>query len=110
SQYALLGLNAGRQAGAKIDRTVWESIRDFYQTTQSKVMRDAGGWGYHTDNVHESCRLTMSIAGLCGMQIVTQELNKNRQGLRPDGTAQFCGVYVEDEAIRKALAWLSATD
>jgi hypothetical protein len=110
SQYALLGLNAGRQAGATIDRAVWESIRDFYQSTQSKVLRDNGGWAYRTENPHEASRLTMTVAGLCGMQVVSLELNKNRQGLREDGTAAHCGVYVEDDAIKKALAWLSATD
>src|SRR5947209_759260 len=30
SQYALLGLHEGHLAGAKIDRDVWETIRDFY--------------------------------------------------------------------------------
>ena len=39
SQYALLGLNAGRQAGAKIDRAVWESIRDFYQSPSDQNRR-----------------------------------------------------------------------
>jgi Domain of unknown function (DUF4159) len=110
SQYALLGLHAGRQVGAKIDIAVWESIRDYYQTSQSKVLRDAGGWPYQSDRGGQQSRLTMTIAGLCGMQIVSLELDKNRQGLRPDGTAEHCGVYVEDETIKRALAWLSATD
>lgn len=108
SQYALLGLHAARLAGANIDISVWESIRDFYKSSQSIVLRDAGGWPYQSDRGAAPARLTMTIAGLCGMAIVTQELNKNRQGLRPDGTAEFCGQYVEDDAIRKALAWLSA--
>ena len=42
TQYALLGLHAGHQAGAKIDRDVWESIRDFYIRTQQAD----GGWVY----------------------------------------------------------------
>ncbi len=108
SQYALLGLHAGRLAGANIDINVWESIREYYKSSQSIVIRDAGGWPYQSPQ--SLSRLTMTIAGVCGMAIVTQELNTNRQGLRPDGTAQFCGVYVEDEAIRRAMAWLSAPD
>ena len=42
TQYALLGLHAGQQAGAKIDRAVWESIRELYIRTQT----EDGGWYY----------------------------------------------------------------
>src|SRR5262249_50690020 len=34
TQYALLGLHAGKMAGAKIDRAIWEMIRAYYINTQ----------------------------------------------------------------------------
>lgn len=105
SQYALLGLAAGRAAGAKVDKAIWEQIRDYYLGTQmTGLPSDEGGWGYITGR---SSELTMTVAGLCGLEICAAELNKSHQGLRPDGTAENCGVYREDPARRKALEWLS---
>src|SRR5205814_97418 len=45
SQYALLGLHAGRQAGAKIARPIWDAIFRFYEGTQEAD----GGWVYSYD-------------------------------------------------------------
>src|SRR5439155_14726483 len=45
TQYALLGLHAGKQAGARIDRSVWQEIQDFYVATQT----EDGGWIYSLD-------------------------------------------------------------
>ncbi|HEX4592429.1 MAG TPA: hypothetical protein VH120_21035, partial [Gemmataceae bacterium] len=42
SQYALLGLYAGNQAGAHIEPAIWESIFQYYKTTQ----KPDGGWIY----------------------------------------------------------------
>lgn len=109
TQYALLGLHAGRQGGAKIDAGVWQKIRDFYVNTQSEGGPEAGGWPYHTDRGRiGGGTLTMTVAGLCGLQIVGQELNKSRQELQADGTARKCGRYPEDDAVKKALDWLAA--
>src|SRR5262249_31262718 len=104
SQYALLGLHAGRMAGIPIDIAVWRSIGEYYVNTQAQGPGEEGGWGYR---LGMSSIQTMTIAGLCGLQIVALELNKSRQGLRPDGTAERCGIYPENEAIEKALAWLA---
>lgn len=108
TQYALLGLFAGQVAGAKIDPAVWKSIRDFYVGTQSDAAGDIGGWPYHPERGGRRSTLTMTVAGLCGLQMSAQVLNTSRQGLQPDGTATDCGKYPEDGAIRKALDWLAA--
>jgi hypothetical protein len=106
SQYALLGLHAGRSAGAKVDRQVWTQIRDFYRSTQTNTRGDEGGWSYRNERGQRQSTLTMTIAGLCGLQICSFELDRGQQGLQPDGTATNCGNYPENEAIRKALQWL----
>lgn len=103
SQYALLGLHAGRQAGAKIDKSVWESIHTFYKDTQQAD----GGWVYSFDYVNRGSSLTMTIAGICGLSIAGQELNAGRRSLRPDGSDPKCGDYPENEPIGKALDWLA---
>jgi hypothetical protein len=102
SQYALLGLYAGRQAGAKVDDAVWETIFDFYKRTQ---LPD-GAWYYSIDYGERNARLTMSVAGLCGLEIAGQQINMKRRKLAPDGSDPQCGIYPENEPIRKALAWL----
>jgi hypothetical protein len=103
TQYALLGLHEGHQAGAKIDRAVWEGLRDFYIRTQVPA-QNGGGWGYHTG---QPATLTMTTAGLCGLYIAGLELNEGRETLRPDGTADRCGVYAENRPLAKAHAWIN---
>jgi hypothetical protein len=110
AQYALLGLHAGYYAGAKIDSDTWKQIRDYYQDSQGNNPLDSGGWGYHPSQGRVGATLTMTIAGLCGLQMCAQVLNQNRQELLPDGSARNCGKYEEDDAIRKALQWLEALD
>jgi hypothetical protein len=102
SQYALLGLYAGRQAGAKVDDAVWQAIFDFYKRTQLAE----GGWNYGYGQL--APRLTMSVAGLCGLEIAGQQINMTRRRLRADGSDPECGKYAENEPIRKALDFLES--
>jgi hypothetical protein len=102
TQYALLGLHAGRVAGAKIPREVWELIRDYYVRTQ----QPDHGWIYNP-TFNNSTTLTMTTAGLCGLLISGMELNAGREVLRPDGTADNCGVYVENQPAAQALGWVA---
>jgi hypothetical protein len=99
TQYALLGLHAGRQAGAKISREVWQSIQDFYIRTQ----QGDGSWVYTPGT---SPRLTMTTAGLCGLLISGAELNAGRETLQPDGSATNCGHYAENRPAATALGWI----
>jgi len=101
TQYALLGLHAGRQAGATIDRAVWESIRAYYLDSQ----HPDGAWHYSADRLEG--RLTMTTAGLCGLVISGMELNQGREKLQPDGSATNCGVYEENEPAARALGWIN---
>lgn len=112
TQYALLGLWAGRQAGATIDQPVWEAIYEYYKTTQTKAGLDshgqpAAGWTYaHGERGNPT--LTMTAAGVCGLYIAAQELADNKQGLNDEtGVAANCGVYPEDETLAKGMHWLA---
>ncbi len=105
TQYALLGLHEGRQAGAKIDASVWETIQDYYKQKQ----RADGGWGYGVtaDGIdNNASELAMSTAGLCGLIISGMELNDRRETIRADGTAEQCGVYEENKHIARALTYI----
>jgi hypothetical protein len=104
TQYALLGLHAGKLAGAKIDQATWKELQDFYVNSQ---LAD-GGWPYLPPMQQRGeSTMTMTVAGLCGLFIAGLEQNIGRQKLRPDGTAENCGVYEDNKAIARGLAWLS---
>jgi hypothetical protein len=106
TQYALLGLHEAQQAGIKIDREVWDSIRDYYLNTQFR-----GGYGYEFDwgnnRPREDPRFTMTTAGLCGLIIAGSDLNVGRETPRGDGSWNNCGHYEENRAVANALEWLA---
>jgi hypothetical protein len=102
SQYAMLGLNAGKQAGAKIDAETWKEIQTFYQHAQ----QPDGGWNYMNHSQKGSASLTMTTAGFCSLHIAGLELSKGRQGLGPDGVAARCGQYEEDRSLAAAMKWI----
>jgi hypothetical protein len=104
TQYALLGLHAGRLAGARIDRSVWHAIQDYYVSTQ----QPDGGWVYNPDpGMGRETTLTMTTAGLCGLLISGMELNTGREVIQADGTAINCGVYAENKPVKDALGWIA---
>ena len=104
SQYALLGLHAGRLAGARIEREVWDQIEQYYKTAQD----EDGGWVYSFDYGNRGPTLTMTIAGLCSLHIVDLELNASRRQIPSTAIDPQCGIYEDNEAIQKALDWLAA--
>jgi hypothetical protein len=104
TQYALLGLHAGKTAGIKIPARVWQSIRDYYQREQ----QEDGGWLYSRRGTPHGAgsSLTMTTAGLSGLLIAGMELNEGRESPRGDGSFNACGVYKENEPVARALAWI----
>lgn len=102
TQYALLGLHAGKQAGVPIGKEVWESIRDFYIRTQTPE----GAWIYNHMIRLMGPRLTMTTAGLCGLLIAGMELADSREKLNPDGSAVNCGDYAENRPVAAAVRWV----
>lgn len=113
TQYALLGLWAGRQAGAKIDRSVWESIQEFYKSSQCNSTMNArglpmAGWTYMNESKAARGTLTMTAAGVSGLYISSLEANENQQQLNDaTGVAAKCGFYPDDDAIAKGMRYLA---
>lgn len=113
TQYALLGLWAGRQAGANIDKSVWEAIQEYYTSTQTAARMNGrglpvAGWQYQNEGRKGDGTLTMTAAGVCGLYIAALEANDSKQELdEKTGVAAKCGVYPEDDAIAKGMRWLA---
>jgi hypothetical protein len=109
SQYALLGLLAGRHAGIKIPQKDWEEIQQFYVESQVKVGNDMGGWPYRPDSVGTPSQ-TMTLAGAAGLYITGLEQNIGKQKIDEDTgflkDPKLCGVYDENEALGRAMRWL----
>ncbi|MGL6095864.1 MAG: DUF4159 domain-containing protein, partial [Fimbriiglobus sp.] len=105
TQYALLGLYAGKQAGAKIDDAVWREIRTLYLTSQGKDGPDGGYWSYDTKFSEPS--FTMTAAGVSGLLIAGMGLNEDQQKLDPrTGVAAACGAYAENDPLARGMNWL----
>jgi hypothetical protein len=105
TQYALLGLYAGKMAGAKIDDTLWKEIQDLYLTTMMSEGKQSGSWSYVQSDRESS--FTMTVAGVCGLLIARMAMSESGQKLNADtGVAASCGVYPEGDAIRKGMNWI----
>ncbi len=104
TQYALLGLYAAQQAGAKIDNQVWKDIQELYLSMISKG-RDEGDWSY-IEGVRRPS-FTMTVAGVSGLIIARMGLEDSPQQLDPKtGIAAKCGDYPEGDAIRRGMNWI----
>jgi hypothetical protein len=101
TEFALLGLDAGRRAGARIDRKVWEAIRVYYLATQQADH----GWMYNL-GFRTPTTMTMTTAGLCGLLLCDQVLDAGREQPAADGRANACGNYADANQLAAALAWI----
>jgi hypothetical protein len=69
THFAIMGLHAAAQAGAKVDADIWQQIRDYYAATQKKD----GGWQYTgTDVGAAPSTQSMTLAGLLGLTIAVK--------------------------------------
>lgn len=102
TQYALLGLYEAQRAGAKIERGLWQEIREYYERTQ----RPDGGWSYINDRTGSS--LTMTTAGLCGLLLADMEAKTGGETYLPSGTVKDCGNYNDERNrhIGRAIHWI----
>jgi hypothetical protein len=66
THFAVMGLHAAAQAGAKIDAKVWREVRAMYVRTQLKE----GGWTYY--NERGGASFSMTTCGLLGLAVVGQ--------------------------------------
>jgi hypothetical protein len=109
TQYALLGLFAAKQAGARIDDKVWKGILDYYARTQLPRGPAAEFWAYYNGALDNKPSISMSVAGVCGLLIASMGLDQSEQGLDPKtGVAANCGVYDKDSALARGMNWVGA--
>ncbi len=108
TQYALLGLYAGKLAGAKIDEEVWRQIRSLYLNTIKKDGPEAGYWRYIEERIAgERGSFTMTVAGVCGLIIAEMALAEDEQKLNTvTGVAANCGKYVSNDALHRGMNWI----
>ncbi|HVK16317.1 MAG TPA: DUF4159 domain-containing protein [Fimbriiglobus sp.] len=108
TQYAVLGLYAGKQAGAKIDDEVWKQIRQLYIDSQRPEGQEAGFWQYTESGGLSGPSFTMTVAGASGLVIAGMGLNESRQGLDPaTGVARNCGKYDSNGPLQKGMNWIA---
>ncbi|MFO0936261.1 MAG: DUF4159 domain-containing protein [Gemmataceae bacterium] len=112
TQYALLGLYAGKMAGAKIEDSIWKQVRDLY-------MRDAEDdngdkkltfWRYKPLHKHSlnGASFSMTTAGICGLVIARMAQTESEQQLNAvTGVAANCGVYLSDEKIERGMNYIA---
>ena len=105
TQYALLGLYAAKQAGAKIPDNVWKAIQDYYTRYQA-TDGTSGYWTYYNERGPGS--ISMTVAGVCGLLIAAMGLDQSEQKLNPDtGVAEFFGLYSENTPVAKGMNWVA---
>ncbi len=108
TQYALLGLYAGKQAGAKITDEVWKQLRQLYIDSQKPDGQDAGYWTYVEAGALSGPSFTMTVAGASGLVISGMGLDASEQGLNPaTGVAKNCGKYALNAPLNKAMNWIA---
>jgi hypothetical protein len=88
-------------AGVQVPEKELQAIQRIYLNSQRE-----GGWSYKPGQKDNS--MTMTSAGLCNMVITGMDLARGKARLRPDGSAEDCGVYTDNEPITKALEWIGA--
>ena len=108
TQYALLGLYAGKQAGAKIPDADWEAIYRLYLTSQEQLPDGTGRWAYslNRENFNPS-HYNMTVAGVSGLVIASLGWGRSQQQLDPStGVAAKCGFYEENAALKRGLNYV----
>ena len=101
SQYAMLALWYARQAGVAVPRDVWVEIHNYYHAhqTQGRLV-DLLPRVTAPMPTRPKPSMTMTVAGLCGLQIAGMELNGGREQWQQGGVFKNCGVYGDDSIAR----------
>ncbi len=98
TQYALLGLQAAKEAGVEIPEDFWQACQRYWIDRQNK---QAGSWGYRSDSASGS----MTSAGISSLVIAGREQQQVQKGSYK-GEAVRCAGVKEDKYIRAAADWL----
>lgn len=110
TQYALLGLYAGKLAGATVSDETWRQVRDLYLRDGEDEDAKVSFWRYKSRIKHpgNGPSFSMTTAGVCGLVIARMGLVESEQALNAvTGVAANCGVYKSDEKIEKGLNFIA---
>lgn len=99
SQFALLGLYAAQEAGAKIDPEVWRRAGAYWRKRQN---RD-GSWHYSSSDFASG---SMTCAGVGALVIVGLGSGVADASVDESGAVRCCQSAPADDAVARGLAWL----
>jgi Domain of unknown function (DUF4159) len=100
TQYALLGLNAAREAGLSIRPEVWMLTRTYFELSQN---RD-GGWGYTPR--HKQSTASMTCAGISSLILSGSRRYESLEHLQGEAISE-CGKGGYNPSLAKGIDWLS---
>jgi hypothetical protein len=106
THFAVMGLHAAAQAGAKVDPDIWKQVRDHFAVTQ----RPAGHWTYI--NVGDtSPSHSMSVAALLGLTVATK-YDKQAKGPDPAFEKGMKFVLSDDLGQGKStfVGWMTTAE
>jgi hypothetical protein len=95
SQYGLLGVWSGAEAGAEVPLAYWNAVQKHWTETQ----QSDGSWGYHTGGSLQS----MTVAGVASLFVCHDYLDAAQSGDRV-GRPPF------SPALANGLTWLEQGD
>ena len=99
SQFALLGLHAAAQAGARIPQGVWKDALAGVNQTQ----KQDGGWTYQSRGASYG---SMTAAAVADLIILGNRIHAGRERGFHNGVAPRCGSYRTNRSLAGGLGWL----
>ena len=100
TQYALLGLNAAREAGVTVRPEVWMLSRTYFELSQN---RD-GGWGYTPR--HKQSTASMTCAGISSLILTGSRRYESLEHLQGE-TIRDCGKGGYNPNLARGIDWLA---
>jgi hypothetical protein len=94
TQYAVLGLHAGIEAGVEVDKKALMRLRKYMLASQVN-----GGWPYRDG---QAPRMSMTCAGLCNLMVSGMDLDIGKQHME-GGVIKDCGKYDDNGPVANAL-------
>jgi hypothetical protein len=102
TQYALLGLNAAREAGIPIDPRTWALARAHWQGVQGLD----GSWSYQAAGRRGGGTGSMTCAGISSLVIAEMELVQGHEELVGD-EIRNCGHVGVNPTLQRAIDWMA---
>jgi Domain of unknown function (DUF4159) len=100
TQYALLGLNAAREAGVTIRPEVWALTRAYFEQSQH---RD-GGWGYTPGHLQSTA--SMTCAGISSLILSGSRRYEGLEYLQAESVRE-CGKGGYNSNLARGMDWLA---